>query len=70
MWSLRERQNGELFLTYDKTRRFTNNLRGIWEYVGPASNAYTQKCITENSNAGLWTVFDDEGGVRVLILED
>lgn len=70
MWSLRRKQDGSFYLTYDRFRRFSNNFRGIWEYVGPQDNTYTHHCVRVNENAGHLTANDDEGGVRVLVLED
>lgn len=70
MWSLRQKENGEFYLTFDKFRRFTYNLRGLWEFVGPQDVAYTAKAVRVNRNAGLLCCNDDEGGVRVLVLEN
>jgi hypothetical protein len=70
MWSLRQRKDGSFFLTYDRERRFTHNLRGTWEFVGPQGNTYTAKCVRTNSQRGLLCCNDDEGNVRVLVLED
>ena len=70
MWSLRQKNSGEFFLTYDRTRRFTSALRGLWEFVGPQGNIYTEKCVKANTARGLLCAPDDEGGVRVLVLEE
>lgn len=69
MWSLRQKQSGEFYLTFDRTRRFSNSLRGIWEYVGKQDVAYTAYATKVNEAAGLLCAKDDEGGVRVLVLE-
>lgn len=69
MWSLRQKQNGEFFLTYDRSRRYTNNLRGSWEFLGPQDNAYTPYAVRVNQRSGLLCAPDDEGNVRVLVLE-
>jgi hypothetical protein len=70
MWSLRQRDDGSFYLTYDRYRRFTNSMRGRWEYVGPQDSAYTAMCVRVNKDAGYTCCNDDEGGVRVLVLED
>ncbi len=69
MWSLRERKDGTLYLTYDRYRRFTNSLRGIWELVGKQGSTYTDHCVRVNQQAGYFCANDDEGNVRVLVLE-
>lgn len=69
MWSLRQKKTGEFYLTFDSQRRFTSNLRGIWEFVGPQDNTYTRKCVETNRGGGLLCCNDDEGNVRVLVLE-
>ena len=48
MWSLRLREDGSFYLTYDKDRWFTNNLPGIWELVGPKDSAQTKHCTAIN----------------------
>ena len=70
MWSLRVRQDGSMFLTYDKYRRFTFNLRGLWEYVGQQDSLATAKAIAANQKAGYLCCNDDEGGVRALVLTE
>lgn len=70
MWSLRQKQDGSMYLTYDKFRRFNSGFRGIWELIGPQGNRYTEYCIRVNEGRGLLTCPDDEGHVRVLVLED
>lgn len=70
MWSLRQKEDGEFFLTFDRSRRFTNNLRGLWEYVGPQDVSYTTHAVKQNERNGLLCCKDDEGAVRVLILEN
>ena len=69
MWSLRQKDNGEFYLTYDRNR-YPNGLRGLWEYLGPQSNAYTPYAVRVNENAGYLCANDDEGNVRVLVLTD
>lgn len=69
MWSLKQKQDGEIYLTYDRTRRFMHSYRGIWEFVGPQENAMTAHCVRVNEDAGLICANDDEGNVRVLVLE-
>ena len=70
MWSLRLKSNGEFYLTYDRTRRLTQDLRGLWEHIGRKNNSYTDYAIMVNQQAGLLCCDDDEGGVRCLVLED
>lgn len=70
MWSLRQKTTGEFYLTYDHSRRFTFNLRGIWEWIGPQGASATAKSISANKQAGYLIANDDEGGVRVLLLEE
>jgi len=69
MWSLRQKQDGTFWLTYDRDRYYTNNLRGRWEFVGKQDSAYTAHCVRTNQKAGYPCVNDDEGNVRVLVLE-
>lgn len=70
MWRLRLKETGEPYLTYDKEHPFSNNLRGRWELLGLQSNTYVQFCAETNERAGLLCANDDEGNIRVLILED
>ena len=70
MWSLRVKPDGSFFLTFDKFHRFTNNLRGSWQYVGPQGNTYTAHCVRMNKRSGYLCANDDEGSVRVLVLEN
>lgn len=70
MWSLRQKQTGEFYLTYDKYRRFTNNLKGLWEHVGNQGTVMTTNAVRVNQEAGLLCCDDDEGGTRVLVLEE
>lgn len=70
MWSLKEKDDGTIYLTYDRFRWFTNSLRGIWEPVGPIGAVYTNTAIRVNQRAGYLCCNDDEGNVRVLVLED
>ena len=69
MWSLRLKQDGSFFLTYDKDRRFINNSRGVWDLIGPKDSAQTQHCVEVNRRAGLLCCDDEQGNVRVLVLE-
>jgi hypothetical protein len=69
MWTLKTKENNEAYLTYDRERRFSPSLRGIWELIGPQSNVYTTHCVVVNQQQGLLCVPDDEGHVRVLVLE-
>ena len=69
MWSLKVRNDGTLYLTFDRERRYTNSLRGVWVLVGPQAVSYTAHAVRINENAGLFCVDDDEGGVRCLVLE-
>ena len=70
MWSLRQRNDGTMYVTYDRERFFTRNLRGRYEFVGPQNNQYTSYCVRINQKQGLFCVDDDEGNVRVLVLEN
>lgn len=70
MWSLRQKENNEFYLTFDKYRRYTIALRGIWEYLGQDGNVHTDHQVRINRAAGLLCAKDDEGGVRVLVLEE
>jgi len=70
MWSLRERNDGAMYVTYDRERFFTRHLRGRYELVGPQNNTYTSYCVRINQEHGLFCVDDDEGNVRVLVLEN
>jgi hypothetical protein len=70
MWVLKTKANGEQFLTYDKTKYRDPFQRGSWEYVGPQSSPQIEDIIRFNKQTGLQCVKDDEGGVRVLVLQD
>jgi len=69
MWSLRERNNGSFYLVFDKDRRRTHNLRGVWEYLCSQDTEYTNGYIRVAKEAGYLTCGDNEGNVRILILE-
>jgi len=69
MWSLRQRSDGSFYLTFDRTRRFTYSLLGLWEYLGPQDNQLTAHCVRVNEKAGYLCCNDDQGAVRVLVLE-
>lgn len=70
MWSLRQRPDGTFYLTYDHSRRYsTSQLRGLWELVGPQEVTATNKAVQENKKQGYTHCNDDEGNVRVLVLE-
>lgn len=68
MWSLRQRTDGSFYLTYDHYRRYTHNMPGLWEMVGPASKAETTRLVEVNQRAGYLCCSDDEGNVRSLVL--
>ena len=69
MWSLRQKADGSFYLTFDRGRRFTYQLRGVWDFVGRADNEHTQKYVRANLQAGYYVLPDDEGSMRMLILE-
>ena len=70
MWSLRFSEKDGFYLTYDRERRRCWGLRGSWEFLGPISNDLTKHCVRVNKKRGLFCVPDDEGDMRVLVLED
>ena len=70
MWSLRQKSSGELYLTFDRSRRYDTKMRGLWELVGKKDIAYTAKAVRANEANGLLCCNDDEGNVRVLVLTD
>jgi hypothetical protein len=70
MWSLRQRENDEFYLTYDKDRWRTRDLRGLWELIGATENEYTKYCVRVNTEAGLLCAPDDQGNTRVLVLTE
>lgn len=70
MYSLRQKENGEFYLTYDRERWRIHDLRGRWELVGVTDNEYTKYCTRVNTEAGLLCVPDDEGNTRVLVLTE
>ena len=74
MWSLRRKQDGSFYLTFDRERRFTFNLPGRWEWIGsqgatPEGIAHVNRAVKLNRRAGYLVCPDDEGGVRALVLE-
>ena len=70
MWTLKVRQDGSVFLSYDRTRRFNPRFRGLWEYIGPRDHEDIGRIIEVNEAAGVMCVEDDRGGVRMLVLKD
>ncbi len=70
MFSLRQRQDGSFFLTYDKFRYPDRNVRGLWELVGKQYKLETDRLVKINRKAGYMCCDDDEGNVRALILTD
>jgi hypothetical protein len=70
MWSLRQKPDGSFFLVFDKERRPNHSLRGLWEFVGKQDSIYTARCVRINTEAGLLCANDNEGNVRVLVLEE
>jgi hypothetical protein len=69
MWSLRARTDNTVYLTFDRDRRPTNQLRGRWEIIAAQGTPETNKIIWVNSKAGYLCVDDEEGNVRMLVLE-
>ena len=70
MWTLKQRNDGTFYLTYDRYKRHSHNSRGLWEWVGLQGNSYTDFAVRVNEQAGYVCLNDDEGAVRVLVLED
>jgi hypothetical protein len=70
MWSLRMKEDGTFYLTFDRLHRYTNSLRGIWEWVGSQGMAETARAVRLNERRGYLCANDDEGAVRVLVLTD
>lgn len=70
MWSLRTKSDSSFYLTYDKFRRFDNNLRGLWEFVGSQESLDTARLVKMNQQTGLLCCNDDEGNVRALVLTE
>ena len=70
MWSLRQKVDGSFYLTYDKFRRHSYRLAGIWEHIGKIGSPGMEKIIEINRSAGYLCANDDEGGVRALVLEE
>lgn len=69
MWSLRVRPDNTVYLTFDRDRRPTNQLRGRWELIAMQNATETNKIIWVNTKSGYLCVDDDQGGVRMLVLE-
>jgi len=70
MWSLRIRQDGSFYLTYDRNRIRRYDFRGSWEYIGRTSDNDMARISRINRAAGLLVADDDRGDTRVLVLED
>ena len=70
MWTLKQKENGEVYLNYDRSNRYSNSYRGIWEYVGKQDTVYTDHAVKVNRSQGYICANDDEGNVRVLVLEN
>jgi hypothetical protein len=70
MWSLKQKQDGTFYLTYDKFRRFTFNTKGLWEWIGPQNSSHMPHIIRVNESSGHLCCNDDEGNVRALVLEE
>ena len=70
MWSLRRRpEDNTFYLIYDRDRRYNWQLRGVWEYLCGQDNEYTQGYIRTARQNGYLICNDNEGNVRILILE-
>lgn len=69
MWSLRQKDDGSFYVTYDRDRRYDNRVPGIWELVGPSDLTQTILCVAINRRNGLLCAKDDQGNMRVLVLE-
>jgi hypothetical protein len=70
MWVLKQKDDGTIYLTWDRFRRMNHNLRGLWEPIGPIDNKYTEMAVRVNKRAGHLCCADDQGNMRVLVLED
>lgn len=70
MWSMRRREDGSFYLTFDRYRRSTHNYPGLWEFVGKQDLNYTRVAVETNARTGYWCLPDDEGNMRVLVLEE
>jgi len=70
MFRLRQKSDGTIYLTYDRFYRYTYNMPGIWELVGPKDNLLTHHCVRMNEKAGYLCCDDDEGQTRVLVLTE
>jgi hypothetical protein len=68
MWSLRTKSDNTFYLTYDFYRRYTSNMPGLWELVGPQNKAETARLVEINQAAGYLCCPDDENNVRALVL--
>lgn len=68
MWSLRQKQDGEIYLTYDRFRYRSFNDPGLWEIVGPKNKFETTRFVEVNRAAGYLCCPDDEGNMRALVL--
>jgi hypothetical protein len=69
MWVIKQKKSGEFYLTYDRERRLSYNLRGLWEYICPQDSTQASYLIRVNQEAGYLCCNDDENGVRMLVLE-
>lgn len=70
MWSLRTKDDGTFYLTFDRSRRYTYNLRGEWVWICSSTAVTKGFYIQMAKMTGHLVAEDDEGGVRALVLED
>ena len=68
MWSLQKRPDNTFYLTYDRSRFYRGNSRGIWELIGAQGVFATERAKAVNEAMGYICAPDDEGNVRVLVL--
>lgn len=69
MWRLRQRDDGSVYLTFDKNPNQNSYTRGKWVLIGAKGLPETKSCVNINERHGSICVEDDEGNVRVLVLD-
>lgn len=70
MFRLKQKPDGTIYLTYDRFYRYSHNMPGRWEIIGPIGTTLTNYCVRVNQKAGYLCCDDDEGQTRVLVLTE
>lgn len=70
MWMLKQKENGECYLTFDRNVRRNFSDRGVWQFIGLQGSPEINRVVDLNQSNGVPCCKDDEGGWRALVLAD